>query len=330
MTRTTTPGQPGGPRSRAALTRPRLLLLLALLASVAAFYVLPVALNRASRSESRNRAVENIRQVLAEPRPDRDSLGDCITQLLMLEGASTDPLLLQLRAEVEIARDRPDEAYRLFGAIGESPTAAVKQREVLARIQIARQERFNGGDAASREMLRQALRCSEAAYAESGDVEDVFRAWQASRRLWDRPRAKEFAEQLAAQHAGSREHRLVEIYDTLDQNSDAVAVEDLLIDFGANVPAELAALRTTMLFFSKDLPAALAQSREDLNRFAGVGRVRFVLAAVLQAHVLSFPVGSLDRAGYVEQRDAQLDWLLARAPESEPQRQRWTAMRAVR
>ena len=123
------------------------MLLLALPLSVAVFYVLPLVWNRASRSESRNIAIENVRQVLAEPRPDQDSLGDCITQLLMLEGASTDPLLLQLRAEVEIARDRSDEAYRLFGAIGESPTAKVEQREVLARIQIARQDGFNGTDA---------------------------------------------------------------------------------------------------------------------------------------------------------------------------------------
>ena len=330
MTNTTTPGQPGIPRNRAALTRPRLLLLLTLLVGVAAFYVLPWALNRASRSEARDRAVEDVTKILAEPSPDPDRLGDCMTQLLMLEGASSDPLLLQLRAEIEVARDRPDEAYRLFGAIGESPTAQVEQREVLARIQLARQDSFNGADAASREMLRQALDSSEAVYAQSGAVADVFRAWQASRRLWDRERAKACAEELAAQHPGSREHRLVEIYDTLDQSRDAVAVEDLLIDFGESVPAELAALRTAMLFFSKDLPAALAQARDDLNRFAGVGRVRFVLAAVLQAHVLSFPEGSLDRAGYVEQRDAQLDWLLERSPQSEPQRRQWTAMRAVR
>lgn len=330
MTRTTTPGQPGAPRNRAPIRGPRLLLLLALLLGVAAFYVVPWALNRASRSESRDRAIAEVSQIVSEPRPDQDRLGDCMTQLLMLEGASTDPVILQLRAEVEIARGRPDEAYRLFGAIGESPTAKAEQREVLARIQIARQDSFNGSDAAAREMLRQALSCSEAAYAHSGAVGDLFRAWQASRRLWDRARAKALAEQLAARHSGSREHRLVEIYDALDQTTDAVAVEDLLIDFGESLPAELAALRTAMLFFSNDLPAALAQARKDLNRFAGVGRVRFVLAAVLQAHVLSFPAGSSDRASYVDQRDEQLDWLLARAPQSEPQRKQWTAMRAVR
>ena len=75
---------------------------------------------------------------------------------------------------------------------------------------------------------------------------------------------------------------------------------------------------------------ALQQAERALNRFAGVGGVRYVLAIVLHACALGSPAGSLDRGRFVERRDQQLDWLEQRAPADESLRQQWLQMRAVK
>lgn len=330
MSRSTSPGQPGSPGRRPPTADRRLLLPVGLVVLVAGFYAFQWWQQGASRAEQRQQLLADVRATLDSKSADKDTLGALMTRLMMLEDAATGPQVLAARAEIEVLRGRPEDAYRLFGALGESPSATVAQRRLAARIQLARQDGFNGAASAAVEMLGQVVQFSEEAYADSGAVEDVFRAWQASTRLWDHERAEALAAQLAADHADSREHRLVKIYDRLDPQRDAVAVEDLLIDFGDAVPAELAALRTTMLLYANQVTEAFAQAGKDLNQFAGVGRVRFVLAGVLQALVLSFPAGSSDRADYVERRDRQLDWLLERAPASEPLRQQWSKMRAVR
>ena len=104
----------------------------------------------------------------------------------------------------------------------------------------------------------------------------------------------------------------------------------MLIDFGADAPAELAALVTFVALQRGKVPEALARAEKDLNRFAGVGGVRYVLAIVLHACALGSPGGSLDRASFVQRRDQQLDWLEERAPATESLRRQWQQMRAVR
>ena len=78
------------------------------------------------------------------------------------------------------------------------------------------------------------------------------------------------------------------------------------------------------------IPEAKERAERDLNRFAGVAGVRYVLAIVLHACALGNPEGSIDRATFVQRRDQQLDWLEQRAPETESLRRQWQQMRSVR
>ncbi|MEC7724625.1 MAG: hypothetical protein VYD05_03845, partial [Planctomycetota bacterium] len=139
-----------------------------------------------------------------------------------------------------------------------------------------------------------------------------------------------FADQLAAAHPDSREHRLVALSQSFDPVRDAVAVEDLVIDFGDDAPAELSALETFVALQRGRIPEAKERAERDLNRFAGVAGVRYVLAIVLHACALGNPEGSIDRATFVQRRDQQLDWLEQRAPETESLRRQWQQMRSVR
>ncbi|MCK5942300.1 MAG: hypothetical protein KAI24_10055, partial [Planctomycetes bacterium] len=214
--------------------------------------------------------------------------------------------------------------------IAASPSASPADQRLGARILLAKQTGFGGDAAEQRAMLQQVVAFSERAYADGGDVKDVFRAWQAAKRMWDHPRAEQFAQQLAQQHGDSMQHRLVALSASFDPARDAVALADLVIDFGDDAPAELAALQTAAVLQSGKVPEALAKAEKDLLRYAGVGGVRYVLAIVLHACVLGSAEGSLDRATFAKKRDLQLDWLAARAPADEPLRQRWQAMRAIR
>jgi len=302
----------------------------AIVALVGGFYGFQSWQDGQYRAAQRRQLLVDVREALAAESADKDLLGDLMAGLVMLDGAATAPDLLAAQAEIELLRGRPDRAYRLFGAIAESPDASVGDRRLAARIQIARQDGYAGDAATSQSMLQQIATFSELAYADSGSAEDAFRAWQAWKRLWDHERAARLAGQLAERNADSKEQKLVALSSSFDPQRDAVAVEDLLIDFEDRIPAELAALRTTVLLGSNKVPGALKQAEQDLNRFAGVGGVRYALAIVLHACGLGSPEGSLDRASFLKRRDEQLDWLLKRAPESEKLRQQWQQLRAFR
>lgn len=323
-------GAPAGRAKRAPVADRRFLLPLGLVLLVVGFYGLQWWQRGARRAEQRRELLADARAVLSEERPDKDRLGELMTGLTMLEDAANSSELLAMQAEIELLRGRPDRAYRLFGAIAERPGAVAADQRLGARIQLARQDGFGGDASASTAMLQQIASFSEAAYADGGAVGDAFRAWQACKRLWSHERAAAFAADLARDHGDSREHRLVALCKAFDPSRDAVAVEDLVIDFGADAPAELAALVTFVALQRGKVPEALARAEKDLNRFAGVGGVRYVLAIVLHACALGSPGGSLDRASFVQRRDQQLDWLEERAPATESLRRQWQQMRAVR
>ncbi|MEC8252208.1 MAG: hypothetical protein VYA51_12655 [Planctomycetota bacterium] len=323
-------GSPAGRGQRSALADRRLLLPLSIVLLVVGFYGLQWWRAGARRAEQRRDLISDTRAALAESPADRDRLGELMTGLTMLEDAATSSELLALQAEIELLRGRPDGAYRLFGAIAERPGASAAEQRLGARIQLARQDGFGGDAPASAAMLQQVVSFSEAAFADSGAAADAFRAWQACKRLWKHERAAGFAAELAAAHPESREQRLVALSQSFDPTRDAVAVEDLVIDFGDDAPAELSALETFVALQRGRIPEAKERAERDLNRFAGVAGVRYVLAIVLHACALGNPEGSIDRATFVQRRDQQLDWLEQRAPETESLRRQWQQMRSVR
>jgi hypothetical protein len=284
----------------------------------------------AGRAELRQQLLLDTEAELQKEKPDKDVLGDLMARLTRLPDAATAPELLAAQAEIELLRGRPDRADRMFGAIAASPGATPRDQQLGARILIEKQRGFAGDAATSQGMLQRIVTFSENAYADSGKAGDLFRAWQACKRLWDHARAKGFAEQLASNHADSKEQRLVALSSGFAPARDGVAVDDLAIDFGDDQPAELAAMQTAVLLQSGKLPEALASAERDLNRFAGVGGVRYVLAIVLHACAVGSKPGSLDRATFVKRRDEQLDWLEARAPAGEALRTKWQQMRAIR
>lgn len=325
---TSAPGKPG---KRSPLGDRRILLLVALVAAVAGSYAFLWWQEGASRAARRSQLLADVRTELASERPDMDRLGDLMAGLMMLDDAETAPELLAARAEIELLRGRAERAYRLFGSVADSPGATPAEQRLGARIQLARQDGFAGDTASSQAMLEQVIAFSSRAYDEGGgDAADAFRAWQACKRLWSHDRAAAFAAKLEATHPGSKERRLVALSASFDPVRDEVAVRDLVVDFGDAPPAELFALQTVMTLLSGAVPDALQRAERDLNRFAGVGGVRFALAIVLHACVQGKPAGSLDRASFVERRDAQLTWLEERAPAGESLRAQWQQMRAVR
>jgi len=330
VSKPTNPGKPGAPGKRSPFTDRRLLLPVAFLLLVAGFYGFQWWRENADRAAMRSQLIADTRAELAKEKPDRDRLGDLMADLTRLPDAATSPELLAAQAEIELLRGRPERADRMFGAIAASPSASAKDQQLGARILIKKQDGFGGDAAASRAMLQQIVAFSENAYSESSAAADLFRAWQACNRLWNSERAKGFAAQLKAGHADSKEHKLVALTASFDPKRDAVAVDDLLIDFGDELPAELAMMRVLSVLFSGKVPEALAMAEKDLIRFAGVGSVRYALAIVLDACAKGHQAGSLDRAKFVKRRDEQLSWLEDRAPADATQRQRWQQMRAVK
>lgn len=331
MSRTQPAGQPGAPGRRPPFADRRLLAVLAsVIVLVIGFYVFQGWREGADRAARRGKLLGAVAAALRAEKPDLDRLGDLMAGLTMLEDADSAAEVLTPRAQIELLRGRPDRAYRLFGQIADAPGATAAQQRLGARIQLARQDSFGGDAATAKAMLEQVATFSQNAYADSGEAADLFRAWQASKRLWDHERAKGFAAQLSSGHADSKESRLVAVFDSFGNRTSEVAVEDLLIDFGDGVPAELAALRTALILRAGQPLDALAAAEKDLLRYAGVGYVRFILAAVLTACVQYSREGSIERGDYLQRRNDQLDWLEARAPAGEALRAQWTQMRAVR
>lgn len=331
MSSTTSSSASGQPARRSPLGDRRVFLLLALVLAVAGPYAFLSWQEGASRVARRSQLLSEVQAELAAESPDMDRLGDLMAGLMMLDDAETAADLLSARAEIQLLRGRAERAYRLFGQVADSPGASPAEQRLGARIQLARQDSFAGDAAAAQGMLEQVITFSSRAYEEGGGAAaDAFRAWQACKRLWSHERAAGFAGKLAASHPESKEHRLVALTTSFDPVRDQVAVKDLAIDFGDRAPAELAALEIATTLQSGAVPAALKLAERGLNRFAGVGGVRFSLAIVLHACTLGKDPGSFDRASFASRRDEQLDWLQARAPAGEALRAQWQQMRAVR
>ena len=302
----------------------RVIVLIALLVGIAGYYGYSWWADGAARAESRQKLLADTRAELDKEKPDRDTLSQLMARVGKLPDASTAKDLLAAQAEIELVRNRPVKADLLFGSIATGPSATATDRSLGSRILLAKHQGFGGDVVEARTMLQQAMTMAELAYADSHNVKDLFRAWQASIRLWDE-RSKDLAQQLAAGHAESPASQVAELNEDFDPLRDASKVADLIVDF-AVLPDELRAMQTIVILRRGEVPAALAAAEQHLVEAPGVPGVRFVAAFVL--HACAHTEEPADRAAFVQRRNVQLDWLDQHVPPGVPKK--WESMRELR
>tara|TARA_R110002072_G_scaffold46591_2_gene128910 strand:- start:96822 stop:97805 length:984 start_codon:yes stop_codon:yes gene_type:complete len=317
-------GKPAGKPSPFADRR--IIILIVLVIGSAGFYGFQSWQAGAKRAAVREKLLSDTSIELAKETPDRDVLSKLMARIGRLPDSSTSAELLAKRAEIELVRGRPERADALFGSVASSPDASPADLRLGSRILLAKHEGFGGDIVEAKTMLQQVQSMAEVAYGDSRDVKDLFRAWQASIRLWD-PRAADFATQLKANHAETPESRLAQLNESFVPMRDKQLVADLLVDF-AKAPAELRAMQTLVTLQGGDVPGALRAAEQQINEAPGVQAVRLVAAVVLHACALGNTPESADRAVFVKRRDAQLDWLDKRLPAN--QERKWDSMRSLR
>lgn len=283
----------------------------------------------AARSAHRSKLLADTQTELAKAEPSNDMLSELMAGLVKLPGASTSSELLAAQAEIHLRRGRAERADKLFGALAASPTALPEDQRLGARILLKKHETFGGDAVDAQTMLQQAMSMAEAAYADSQDVADLFRAWQASIRLWS-DRQKEFTSELQSGHADTPQGRLAALNASFQPAQHATDVADLMLDFGnldaADLPAELRAMHIIVTLQKGNVPKALKVAETDLNRSPGVPAIRFVAAFVLHGCAMGSAADSPDRASFKRRRDTQIAWLQQRAPEGAPERQKCEMM----
>lgn len=327
MSKTKSTGQSGKPGKKASpFADRRFLALVVAIVAIAGYYVFGWWSDGQARAAHRSKLLSDTSAELQKEQPASDALSRLMAGISRLPDASTASDLLAAQAEIELHRGRPERADKLFGALAASPTAPAAHRSLGARILMAKHEGFGGDKVVAKTMMEQVLTMAERAYAETRDVQDLFRAWQAATRLWD-VRAGDLAAQLRAGHAESPESQLAQLNKSFEPVRDRQAVADLLIDF-ATAPAELRAMQTIVTVHNEDVPGALKAAEQHLIASPGTPCVRIALAYVLHVCATGHPAESADRAVFVQRRDAQLDWLDARAPLDK--RARWEPMRQLR
>jgi hypothetical protein len=328
--RTNQSNQAGGPRQgyRASPLKDRRVLAIAgLLVLIAGYYAFQAWSRSSERAASRRSLMADAHAEIIKIDPDLDVLSSLMARLKRSFDDPADPELLAIQAEIQLSRNRPEGADRLFGTIAASPSATPDQKRLGSRILIKKQQGFAGDATESEAMLGRVLTMSLAAYADGKDHNDLFRAWQAAARMWD-PRAKELAGQLAQAAPESPQNRLANLFGSFDPSRDSFQVDELDADFD-RPPMELQAMKVLVtLFRDKDLPTALSAAEEILSVSPSVPSVRLTAAVVLHACVMGKKEEGADASVFVGRRDAQLDWLDARAPTEE--RAKWDPMRSVR
>lgn len=273
--------------------------------------------------------VSRIATELGKAEPDTAELARLEVQVKKLPDADTARDLLAARARIELLRDRPERAFALFGDQSTAPGALPAERGLGADMLLRLAEIGTGDASEQKGQLLRAQEAAAAAYAASNDVADLLHCWQAATRVGDDAAAKQFATQLREQHAGSPAAKLADVHATFDPKTDRARLDELRTEF-ARVPPELDAMRALALLQAADFENSLKTIDSLLVRAAGVPSVRWAAALVFFAWASSQKEGSVERAGWIERRDVQLDWLLQRAPGDDKTRQQWQAMRARR
>lgn len=317
-------GKPG--KKASPLADRRVIVLLAVIVAIAGYYIYGWWSDSSARAANRAKLLTDTVAELQKDVPSADVLSRLMAGMSRLPDGSTAIDLLAAQAEIELFRGRAERADNLFGAIASSPTASAEHRSLGARILIKKHEGFGGDKIEAKTMLEQVLTMAERAYAETRDVDDLFRAWQAATRAWD-TRSGDLASQLQANHQETPQSRLAQLNKNFEPIRDRQAVAELIVDFDA-VPAELRAMQTIVTVHNEDVPGSLKAAEEHLLASPGTPCVRIALAYVLHICATGSAAESVDRAAFVNRRNQQLDWLDERAPEDK--RARWTPMRQLR
>jgi len=319
------PIRAGSPLARPAVYVPLAVVLLAVVGLIVKAY----AASAAADAE-RAQLIADIESEVQKQPVDGSELSRLVARLQKLPDHDTARDLLAAAARIELARDRAERAFGLFGALASQPGASPEEQRLGARILLRLHETGGGGDvSAAAGLLQQVMAFAEAAYADGRDPADLLRAWQAATRLWRADAASGFGKRILEEHADSPAARLVQLDRTFVERSSAPGfaheVEVVAAAF-AVAPVEVDAMRVLVLLGGRDVERAVSTAKALLTRAPGVWASHYVAAVVYSACSLSQPEGSAERQQWVDLRNAQLDWVIERVPAD--QRERWVKMRA--
>jgi len=319
------PIRPGSPLARPAVYVPLAVVILA----VAGVVVKACAASAAAGAERAQLIADIASEVQKQP-ADGSELSRLVARLQKLPDHETARDLLAAAARIELARDRAERASNLFGALASQPGASPEEQRLGARILLRLHETGGGGDVSGAAgLLQQVMAFSEAAYVDGHDPADLLRAWQAATRLWRADAASGFGKRILEEHADSPAARLVQLDRTfLERSSEPGMAREVeaVADAFPVAPVEVDAMRVLVALGGSDVERAVTGAKALLTHAPGVWASHYVAAVVYYACSLSQAEGSAERQQWVDLRNAQLDWLLERAPED--QRERWVKMRA--
>jgi hypothetical protein len=267
-------------------------------------------------ARDREQLLADVEAATAKEPLDSGELSRLTAQLRKLPAHDTAPELLAAAARIELARDRPERANELFGALASRPGAPPRDQGLGARILLRLQETDPSGSGVASGMLRQVIELAQASYRASRDPRDLLRVWQAASRANEDARASEAITQLSADHADSPEARFATFAGRFRPDNGVAAVQRAA-DGITPPPVEAAAMMAWAQLQANDLAAATATVEAALARAPGVGTVRLAAAFVFHAHVPGQPEGSPERASWVARRDAQITWLQRQEPRNE-------------
>jgi hypothetical protein len=320
-----TPTRAGSPLARPAVYVPLAVVLLAVAGVVVKAYAASAA-----AGADRAQLIADIESEVQKQPVDGSELSRLVARLLKLPDHETARDLVAAAARIELARDRAERAFGLFGALASQPGASPVEQRLGARILLRLHEAGGGGDrSAAAGLLQQVIAFSEAAYADGRDPADLLRAWQAATRLWRMDAASAFAKRILEEHADSPAARLVQLDRTfVERSSEPGIAREVEAVAGAFVvaPVEVDAMRVLVVLGGRDVERAVTGTKALLARAPGMWASHYVAAVVYYACSLSQPEGSAERQQWLGLRNAQLDWVLERVPED--QRERWVKMRA--
>jgi hypothetical protein len=259
---------------------------------------------------------------------DGSELSRLVARLQKLPDHDSARDLLAATARIELARDRAERAFAVFGTLASQPGASPDEQRLGAAI-LLRWHETGGGDAsAAAGLLAQVIAFSEAAYQDGRDPADLLRAWQAATRLSRAEMASGFAKRIAEAHPDSPAAQLVQLAQKFEP-SMAREVEAVAAAFPVP-PVELDAMRVAVVLQSGAVDRAVASAEALLARAPSVLSSRWVVAAVFHVCTIGKPEGSAERQQWATRRNAHLDWLLEHAPAEDRRRDQWAKTRAER
>lgn len=305
-------------RSRGVLIA---LVLLAVAAGARVFQVV--------RSSHQEEAI--VQQLLADvaaetgkPAPDSSELSALGTRIRKVDGFESRRDLRVALARLDIARGREEQALRELEPLVLLGEGTPEELHLTAWCLLRSQQR--GGDLGK---ARKALHAAESAHARSADPADLRLALQAAIRLQDDAAKARLVEQLVSQHEATRDGRFAKLVRDFSDATPAAAVASALAEY-EHPPEELALLQVVQQLQSGQPAEALRLLDPLLQTAPALLDVRNFAAYAyhLLAAIPGTPPG--ERASFLLQRDAHLDWLMQAALPEDGRRRVWAEMRSVR